>query len=218
MKKNGIFALLVLIPLYIFSAPERSSDIYGVWKDYRSEILLKIKPTKRRGILVKRLDSRHLSQWVRYDRVGYRHYDDCEGNTLKLTGYGLKWRKSYGRRTFIMEKTDDGYDRWVDAENYDDYSYLPKRRRHRYLNSISGSWYCAAHDVNIDIEYYKGGIKVRRYNYNRDQYDKWYTYRKGRNTSNRYYGENERFYELYEDRLVFYDKHLNRRLEFEKRQ
>lgn len=219
MKKGLFFALLALTPLFTYSAPDRSNDIYGVWEDYRTGLAIQIKPSNRRGIKVKRIDGRHRSRWIKYDRIGYNHYDDCDGNSIKLTRRGLKWRKGYSLRTFHLEKT---YNRGYNNDRYrrnDDYGYESRSRDRNYItsNRLSGSWYCSAHNVDIDIAYYDDGIRVRRYNRQRRGYDDWYTYRKDRNRSNRYYGSDNRYYEVYDDRIIFNDGRRRKKLEFKRR-
>ena len=221
MKKGMFFALLVLIPLYTFSAPDRNGNIHGVWEDYRTGLSIQIKPTKRRGILVKRLDNHRRSGWVRYDRIRRGYYDDCNGNTIRVTRNGLRWSKKNGRRTFYLERSfGDFRDRDFYRHNWRDYDWDYDRRGNRGFynsNDLAGIWHCAVHDIDIDISYYDDGIRVRRYNDSRRRYDDWYTYRRDRNNRNRFYGRDSKYYEIYDDHILFHDTKRGRKLRFKKK-
>ena len=221
MKKGLFFALLVLTPLFTYSSPHRHQDVFGVWEDYRSGLLLQIKPGKRRSILVKPLNNRHRARWVRYDRIRRGFYDDCNGSTIRLTRNGLRWSKRHGRRTFYLEKTYLGRDGRRDfyREGYDDYDrwYRPRNRNRSFgYSNLSGNWYCSAHNINIDVVFRDDRIRVRRYNNRRNRYDDWYEYRRDRNNRSRFYGNNGKYYDVYDDQLIFRDDRRDIKLSFKR--
>jgi len=228
MKKVVFFALLVLTPLFITASPDRYSELYGVWEDYSSGVSLRIKPAKRNGLLVKRLDRSRNSRWRRYDRIGRRTFDDCDGNRLRITRDGLIWNRRNGRRSVYLDRPerrfrDDTFRRENDRfRRGGNYCPPPNRGYSRSSNwdrsyDLSGRWYCSVHDLNIDISYYDDGIRVRRYNDRRERYEDWYEYRRDRKNSNRYLGRNDRYYEWDDGELTFYDEREGRKIRFSRR-
>jgi len=220
MIKKFFFALLALIPLYSFSSTGKSDKVYGYWEDYRTGISLKIKPAKRKGILVKRTDRR--SKWVRYDQIGRNHYDDCYGSRIRLTGYGLKWSRKYSRKTIYLERSDyrrGYYDRedYYDRDyRYDSYYGDYGRRNNIPSDYLGGKWYCSDYKVEIEIGYHRGGIRVRRLG-DRCYGDDWYEYRRDDRNSRRYYGDGGNYYELDGRDLYFRDKRNSKKLKFRRR-
>jgi len=219
MKKITFFALLALIPLYAFSGADRSDNVYGTWEDYYSGVSLKIKPSKRRGILVKRLDRHRHSNWIRYDRIGRNVYDDCNGNKIRLTRNGLKWSKRNGRKSFYLERvgrSTRNYDYSDRSRGYDNYEYAP-RRGYITSSNLGGDWYCNAHDVHIEVGYRRDGIRVRRQN-RRGGGREWYDYQRDDRNRRRYYDDNTgNYYELDGNNLVFRDNKNRKKLVFRRR-
>ena len=218
MKKILFFALLALIPLYLQADNYRSDNVYGYWEDYYSGIALTIKPAKRKGILVKRLDRSRRSNWIRYDRIGRNLYDDCNGNRIRLTRNGIKWTRKHGRRVVYLEKSgfgQYGYDRGFRDRGYE-YDYDPGYRRN-YIrpSSLSGNWFCDSFGVGIEINTRRDGIRVRRTD--RRGNDAWYYYNQEQRNPNRYLGVNNSYYELQGNTLVFNDYKNNKTLRFKRR-
>ncbi len=222
MKKGILFALLVLTPLFTFSANDRNNEVYGLWEDYRTGLSIQIKPGKRRSIMVKRIDGRHRARWVKYDRLRRGHYDDCDGNSIRLTRRGLKWSKKYGRRTFYLERSYQDHNRRGYNRRERDYNYGRdygnRRGTNRYDSyDLSGNWHCDVHNVDIDISYYNDGIRVRRYNNRRRGYDDWYNYKRDVKNRNRYFGADSKYYEIHGDQITFHDSRRGKKLKFKKK-
>ena len=215
MKKFTFFALLALIPLYSFSTSSTRNDIYGYWEDYHTGISLKIKSTKRNGILIKRTDRRNGSRWVRYDRLRRNLYDDCYGSRIKLTSYGLKWSTNFGRKTIYLERSNgrrgDYYDRDYGYDGFED-----ERRNSINTDYLGGRWYCSDYNVEIEIGYRNKGIRVKRLGDSRNRND-WYEYSKSDRNSQRYYGDHGNYYELRGRDLVFNDLHNKKKMKFRRR-
>ena len=217
MKKGILFTLLVLTPLFTTASPDRYVDIYGVWEDYYSGISFRIKPGKRNSLLVRRLDRSRNSRWQRYDRVSRTRFEDRNGNQLRISRNGLSWHRRNGRRSYFLERPGDQYFRSNRRNNGycpPDYGY--ERNRFRRTNNLAGSWYCADHDLNIDVDYYDNGIRVRRFDRRSGRYERWYDYRQDRRGSNRYYGNNDKYYEWDDNTLTFYDERKRKRFRFKR--
>lgn len=214
MKRISIFALLALIPLFSSTTPSlRHQDIFGLWEDYNSGIALHIKPAKRNGLLVKRLDRNRRSNWIRYDRVGRNSYDDCNGHRLKVTSRGLKWYRPYGRAVYLDKAFIGRRHRSRDYDRIDPYDDGYSRTYIR-PNGLGGEWYCTEYGASIFIETFRDGIKVRRTD--RGGTDRaWYEYLYDRNYDNRLSGRNGSYYEILDDRqIIFHDLKRGKRLRF----
>ena len=223
MKKFTFFALLALMPLYACSAADRYDNVYGLWEDYYSGVTLKIKPAKRKGILVKRLDRKRQSNWIRYDRIGRNYYDDCYGNRIRLGGYGLKWTRGHRKSVYLtrIDYSDRHYDsdydfRYGDRGRGRHYGYDYYTPRHTYLREdISGNWYCSSHHVGIEVGFTNDGIRVRRGNTTNGR-NAWYDYKRDRKNSRQFLGDDGNYYELDGSDLYFRDKKNRQKLKFKR--
>lgn len=169
MKKTLLFVPAILIILLCLTVPLNANHLDGLWRNERLRITLRIEQDQD-GFRAKRTDE---GIWYHYTTDDNRYFTDKRGNWYELIDdEQLVWNDVKSDKRINFNRVDNrDYNQFDNRGNiYNPYSdsYDSRNANAWHNNSyldrtefLEGSWYQRHGRGNLQIETFRGGIRVK---------------------------------------------------------
>lgn len=164
MKNIKLFSVAVFTLLLLAVLPLQAYHLDGLWRNDRQNITLRIESAED-GFRAKRIDQGVWYEYVTKD--GYRFLDRYGNAYILKSDQEIMWHEAGSGKKIYFSKIDNrnGDGRvYKEKKNRNGHHYENQGRssRNHPQNHLNGIWVDSNSDEEIQIEYFKDEIRVKK--------------------------------------------------------